>query len=625
MNQHLLELLALIPENEYQTSQKLSRKLKISEKTVRNRIRELNEELTKHGAKVDRKAGGGYSLIVEDRELFQEFLRQSQSRTYTENTQGRVAALLKILLLQNDFLKVEELCDTLYISERTLSRDLHEVERILRGYHLKMEKRPYYGTRIIGLERDRRRCAAAECKGIEDGDIISHRNQIAESVKSILDQEGYHISDIAFENLLNHIEIALMRIQQGRYIEFFYDDERNLIHERDIIRATYCAEVLNQICGICFPKEEILYLAIHLAGKEIHEPSASQGNLVIDEQIRETVREMLQVVYEAFHVDFRDDLELIMALGQHLVPLRVRLAFHMKLQNPILEEIKENYGLEYAMAAQASTVITKNYYEILEDDELGYLALAFALSLERKRTENAKKNVLLVCASGKGSARLYEYQFKKVFGNYIKSIQTCTVEDLKRVQMKDIDYIFTTVPIDFPVPVPIQKLDGFLKGGEIQKVRDWLNSYEEVDVKKFFWPDLFFKDIELETREEILKYICEKTAECRKIPRNFLEAVMMREQLAQTEFGNMVALPHPNQTMTEETFVCVCILKHPVIWYKKTVQVVFLVSISTKHTGEYLQTLYGALSRLILDEDMVRQLIEQKSFSGLMKLLGGNE
>lgn len=623
MNQTLLELLALMRETEYQTSQKLSKKLKLSEKTVRNRIRELNEELAEHGARIDGKTGGGYCLVVENREVFQEFLKESQGRGYAENVPGRVAELLNILLMQNEFLKVEDLCETLYISERTLSRDLREAERILQRYNLKLEKRPYHGTRIVGLERDRRRCAAEECKGIKNVQAISRQDQIRECVKDILDQEDYHISDIAFDNLVNHIEIAIARIDQGRYVEFFYDEERGLIHERDLGRAVRCAEAIREVCGICFPEEEILYLAIHLAGKEIHEP-ASQGNLVIDEQVRETVREMLEVVYEAFKVDFRDDLELIMALGQHLVPLRVRLAFHMKLQNPILEEIKENYGLEYAMAAQASTVITKHYHEMLEDDELGYLALAFALSLERKRTENAKKSILLVCASGKGSARLYEYQFKKVFGNYIKSIKTCTVEDLKRVQMQDIDYIFTTVPIDFPVPVPIQKLDGFLKGGEIQKVRNWLNAYEDVDIKKFFWPDLFFKDVELDTREEILQYMCARAAQCRKVPEDFLEAVMLREQLAQTEFGNMVALPHPNQAMTEDTFVCVCILKRPVIWYKKPVQVVFLVSISTKHTGEYLQNLYGALSRLILDEDMVKHLIKQKSFSGLLKQLDSN-
>ena len=72
---------------------------------------------------------------------------------------------------------------------------------------------------------------------------------------------------------------------------------------------------------------------------------------------------------------------------------------------------------------------------------MGYLALAFALAIERQNTELPKKNILIVCASGKGSAQLLHYRYRQEFGSYVGRIETCDVSNVKKVDFKDIDYV----------------------------------------------------------------------------------------------------------------------------------------------------------------------------------------
>ena len=125
---------------------------------------------------------------------------------------------------------------------------------------------------------------------------------------------------------------------------------------------------------------------------------------------------MLKKIHEAFNFDFTKDLELRMALAQHLMPLRIRMKFDMKMKNPMLDKIKERFSLAYTMAKYASTVFYKYYNKKLSEDEIGYIAINLALAIERQKKDINRKTVLLVCSSGKGSAELLAYTYREAFG-----------------------------------------------------------------------------------------------------------------------------------------------------------------------------------------------------------------
>ena len=77
-----------------------------------------------------------------------------------------------------------------------------------------------------------------------------------------------------------------------------------------------------------------------------------QDNFVMQSEMDELVNQMLNMVYREFQIDFRNNLGLRMELNQHLVPLSIRLKYHIFFRNPMLEEIKKNYIFAYTVAFQ---------------------------------------------------------------------------------------------------------------------------------------------------------------------------------------------------------------------------------------------------------------------------------
>ena len=121
------------------------------------------------------------------------------------------------------------------------------------------------------------------------------------------------------------------------------------------------------------------------------------------------------------------------------------------------------------------------------------------------------------------------------------------------------------------------------------------------------------------TREEVIEYMTMRVATVKKVPRNFKELVLLREKKAITEFGNMIAIPHPYKTCTDETFAAIAILKKPILWDKKQVQLVMMVSIA-KNEKKNLQLFYEVTSRMLMSKQYVKVLLQEKKYSTLMDI-----
>lgn len=619
LGERLTKLLILLAQDEYKTLDTLSENMSLSTKTVRGLIRELDERLKEHGAHIVNQRGKGYLLEVNNMDLFQAFFL-TPAQSIPSDSQERVRFLIEYFLRNDDYTKLETLGEMLYVSRKTLTADMHRVEEVFSEFHLSIERKPHYGMRLVGDEFQKRHCMSEylqQKKAIPGAAVPGSQEeyQIAQCLLNMLEEEDYHITDVGLNSLVLHIVIAIRRIESGQFISL-PEEEEQLWSDSDIYGlAKRCAKKIEALTGAVFPEEEIRYLAIHFASKETNQ------NFVIDSDIQDTVREMLEEIYQVFQLDFRDDLELIVALSGHLVPLVIRIKYGMRLKNPLLQEIRQQYSLAYTIALQASAVLERRYHCILDSNEVAYLALTLQLSLERRRTQIEKKNVLLVCASGAGTARLMVYKMQETFGDYINEITTCDQRSIGKQDFSKIDYIFTMVPIHERVPVPICEVKHFLEANGTSRVRGFLNSERKTDILKYYPRALFFPDICAGTKEEALKEIVSRIDRIAGLPEGFYEAVLKREQLARTCMGNRVSMPHPCRVMTEDTFVSVSILHDPIQWDESNeVQAVFLVSVS-KRKNKDLQDFYSTTARLLLNRERIETLIKNKNYQTLAECL----
>lgn len=626
------KLLQMLLRMEYITANSLAEYLGIGVKTVRTRIKELNPVLEKDGVQILSKPRYGYFINEDHKKKIKEILAREEEKgtKIPATTSERTNYLLAYLLNQKEYVKADNLCKFLYISKGTLTNTLKQVEEIYRRYHISIEKKPNYGIKVKGREFDIRQCMMDTFVKKDGLDGIGRRRQeeeiqtLGKVVYQCSQKYGIEFSEISYNDFVEHIYIALRRIRQQQFVEPEQIPQTGGAEQRFIDELVAQLEALY---AVVFSKAEREYLALHLAGKSIAKDRVCEEvNFVIQSELDELVEKMLRMIYREFQVDFRGNLELRMNLNHHLVPLSVRLRYQIFLRNPMLEEIKKNYIFAYTIASQASAIL-KEYYECeISEDEIGELAEIFELALEQQNNEKKKFSILIVCASGKSSSQLLKYRYSQEFKEYIQNIYVCNLYEVEDFAFEKVDYVFATVPITCYVPVPILEVSSFLKEQDVAAVRKLFEQESRDFLRKYYRPELFFTGIRGITKEEVLLDVCRRMAEelatCEMFceSEELYESVLRREELSPTDYGNLVAIPHPDKAFLDHTFVAVAVLDTPVYWSREVVQVIILTVIGKEEDPD-IQKFYETTTDLLLRPEDIGTLIQRKNFETLIGLL----
>lgn len=625
MRQELINLVSLLSTREYHTANELSERLEISPKTVRTRLRELADEGRRYGISVKSRARYGY-ILIENEENAIGNLVQEPKECFPNSTESRTDYLLVYLLNHAEYTKIENLCEFLCVSRSTLQTSIRETERILNQYHLCLHRKPNYGICVQGDEFDIRRCIG-ECfvkrKMLDIGMefySIEEKRTLAGLIFEITEHYKISLSADAYENLITQLYVAMKRIKKGHVWEFFkeYDKEKYQAEWK-------CAFALSEKIGswqkISYTESEIHYILIYLAGSRVvGGADDNRTNFVIREELDRLVVQMLDLIYEEYGIEMRDDFNLRMALNQHMVPFDIRMKYRIKIVNPIIDEIKQNYVFGYTLARRSITVLETYYENEIPEDEIGYFAILFVYAMEQKYKDKHKTRILIVCGAGRASSKFLKYKYEQEFGDYLEKIYVCSIYELEKFDFDKIEYVFTTVPISIRVPKPITEVGQFLGGTDITKVRSILCKGQVDFLDNYYKKDQFFTQVEGDTKEEVLRNICHKIGTQRNLPERFYESILKREELGPTAFGNYVAMPHPYKIITEETFVYVSVLKKEVMWDENPVRLVFLSVVGPKE-DKTLSRFYEVTTTLFLQEERINRIIKEENFEILMQML----
>ena len=629
------------------TQRELSNLLSVSERTIRSYVRQANTLLDDF-ASIDRARGEGYRLVVTDEERYRAWHDahySSRTSNLPDSSEERIRYLLVELVRRSDWVTIDSLSETLFVSRKVLSNDLRRVENILEGYGLSLQRRPHYGICVSGSEMNRRLCLAPY---VEKGDleVCEHDGKGTESLSKLvaksLSARGVSINPDAKEDLILYVAVSIMRMREGHSVSLT-DGSVGVSGDLAIAKAANgLARAVESAYGVEMGAEEVSCLAIHLEGRRDSSdyagdesvaaslgaggadcPPDHPGAVLVTRENWRTITELLDAVWDAYRFDFRDDLELRVNLARHIVPLTVRLRYGIGLHNPLLADVRRNYPLAYAMGLDALSVLAKRYGVKAPEDEAGYLALAFELALERLRGKPDKKSILIICASGAGSARLLKYRFENEFSTRLSNVSVCALEGLDSMDYESFDYVFSTVQLDRALPVPTFRIPSLL--GE-EAVRDIGNVLESHDAPSgpsaYFKRDLFLPHLGIEEKGELLHLMCSlMMAACADLPNGFEELVFRREAHGCTAFGGGVAMPHPITAVGTNTIACVGVLDRPIAWdASSSVRVVVLVSVADSHDGR-LRDFYGYVGKLLGNQEAISRLVSDQRYETLVALL----
>ncbi|MBE6122509.1 MAG: PRD domain-containing protein [Erysipelotrichaceae bacterium] len=620
-----VELLKTLSADEYVTASQLSSFFHVSNKTIRSWVKSINDEGEAYGVSIESRPHYGYILICRDPEDVSRLIRSLSSAEVLspDSPNARLYYLIKVLFESGDYIRIGDVADELFVSRPTMQGAVREAEGILNQYNLTLKRRPAYGIRVEGNEFDIRRCISSTFARRNNllyrSNMESVMHSLAEMIKDLMNRYDIHLTDVSFASFLFQSYVGLERMKDGHYIEL-NSGAFSGAAEKEIRFVKELLSVLTETYHFEAPEDEAYYMLIYLmAGRRSGSVSGDETNFVIHEEIDELTTQILETVYQEFHLDLRDNFEIRMLLNQHLVPMDIRLQFDIQSVNPMLDEIKRYDMQSYIVAAHVSAIISEKYRKPVSEDEIGYLAFIFALAKENSKDEK-KVNILIVCAAGKASSRLLANRYQREFSRYIDRIYLCDLAELARFDFDKVDYILTTVNVAVYVPKPIMEVGYFFSDNDRAAVQELLEKGESSFLRKYFRPSAFYTDITGDTKEEIIQQMCKRAGYDTELPEGFADAVLKREALAPTDFGNRIALPHPYKTVTDRTIVCTAVLKKPILWSRNEVQVVILASTGRESDPDE-EEFYRVTTQLIVGCPKIDELIQNPSYEAFMNLL----
>ena len=118
------------------------------------------------------------------------------------------------------------------------------------------------------------------------------------------------------------------------------------------------------------------------------------------------------------------------------------------------------------------------------------------MALESLKENIEKKNILLVCMTGKSSSRFLAFRFRNEFEVYINRLDVCSMYEFEQYDLHDTDYVFTTVPLHTAAKIPIYEISNFLDESDILQVRRKLEQGSVDFLRRYYRQELFFPHIQ---------------------------------------------------------------------------------------------------------------------------------
>ncbi|ALS01671.1 hypothetical protein ATZ33_09895 [Enterococcus silesiacus] len=632
-------LLKMFQQSKLVTLAEIKTKERVSERRAREQIKELKEIGGSHGFEIKTIYGRGYRLLVTEQAYFQQFLLD-QSNELDErinHQQFRVGIILFLLFQQHGYITIKELAKYINVSESTVKRDLQLVHKKLQEAELQLESKSHYGVKINGTEIAYRKAFIHHLNEINkyyptQDDFFCFRSSmdlygLKPMVSEMFRQKKISISDAGFSSLIIHLEILIYRLENRNWISDFQME--NPIHNSYLELADALANRLEEYYKIQIPALERKYLAAQLIGKT----SIANGTIENTIKIRQQISAILKLLDQQFLTSFSDDKELIEALLLHIYPMMKRIAFSLTLTNPLIDLVSTKYANTFLIALKFTqlweTHTLDNIVLQLSRDEIGYLALHFAASLEKAQEAFFQqfKRVVLLSNHGRAADYLLNSKITKLFPK--ASILHYPYFDATNPVFEEADIILNATQTEpeleknysmLSIPViPSEAELNYMKKALLLKKE--MNSVEKHQMTELFSEQFFYlKKSSTDSYLQVIEKMAEEMVQKKYAYERFPALVLQREQRFTTIYENGVAGPHSMLMEAKRNCIGACILEKPLIYQGKEVQLIFLLNL--KKGNNFL---YKEISNLLLaimeNYHLRKQLLQVTSFEEFYQIL----
>jgi mannitol operon transcriptional antiterminator len=480
------------------TADGLADLLGVSARTVHRDLQPASKFLASRDLTLVRQAGRGINVEGPASARARALEALSEMRSLAFTPEERRVSLLGMLLGSSEPIKLRALASRSKISVGTVSRDLDEAEDWLAPFGLSLLRKRGYGVQVLGAEGDRRQAMSQlVLQDIDEAAFLSSPEESGEDSTGLTDHvsgnlmgmideerlrtvktltreavEGlpYAIADGAFVNLSVHMAVMIERLLRGGEIEMDGEDLQRLRETVEYDNARNLAEAIEEDFRLDVPEEEVAYITQHLRGTKLRQDDELDRYFESsDLEIASRVKALIHYVSEQTGVTLAGDSSLYTGLLAHIERAIHRLRENLRISNPLLSEMKEDYPALFDLVDQG---MKKVFIEDeIPEEEVGFVAMHFGAALDRGQG-NFPNSVLIICPSGISSSKILASRLEKAFPQ-IQQIHNASLFDLDELDANEFDLVVSTVSLNIPDESYVQ-VQPLLSEDEVGRIRDHL-------------------------------------------------------------------------------------------------------------------------------------------------------
>jgi len=636
-------------------------------RTTRSYLDEIQDEFKKSDIEIVRKTNVWVYIDIDDkdRENLINTLEKNKANSFTIDnfsSKYRQVYILKTLLEAKFSYTIQMFAEELYCSKSTIVNELVYVQEWLKRYNLALQRRQNQGLWIEGDERDYRKALKELIDDIKDKeqqfedltetetkldyridivDYVKIKNMFSKinlyTIQRIIQQAekklGVYFTDQAFLNLITHMAITIERLKNHKAVSGNENYLESLKKEREYAIAEWVVNELSKEFKVNFPEEEIGYISIHMIGAKIQDhgdvEKCSEIIEKYDVNLTEAAKSIISLSSEILNIDLTKDEGLLTRLVLHLRPTIMRLKYGLRLTNPILYKIKEEYTNIFGVAWACNSIFERNFGVSINEDEVGYLVLHLALAVENIRS---KIKTVIVCSSGIGTSQLVASKLVRKFDN-LEITHILPYNRLNQKIIDEADLIVTTIKnicnskkIVY-VSTLVNENDYINIADAIEKrkkrqmddisLSDFeVNKESNIDEcnEKIFEKELCFLDNDISDFFQAINYYGKLMEKMGYAKIGFHEDILNREKIGSTYIGKGIAIPHSKDVFVNKSKVCVVTFKNPVIWKENELDIIFILCLKfndVNNTKKFFKKFYSIFE----DNEMINRIKNAQSIN----------
>lgn len=494
MRERLKRLLSILIKKDSESINELALQLKVTPRTIRNEVREINDVLASNQLpQLYVKKGIINSQFAEKEQqiLAKMAILNDQNQNYL-SPQQRVLFLLLAFLTSKEPVFIIEVQEELEISKSTMDSDMRDLRMLLQPYNLRLTTDLKKGAHVVGNERTIRMMFCdliirqIDRKTLFENEILEH-NSLINRLRQVFSHQELQLIDQQIMAIFGKGNLAtndnyryqaviltmiwIVRIKNKKFIE----DDVNV--ENFTLKAKQSSYINALIAHFNLKIEsgaELRYMAFIIASFDKNE------DMALDSWMKSQVISvsLIESMEESLGLPFSKSESLFEEVYYHIASLLVRYEQNLSVFNPLKTTIKQSYP-EIFSAVRNFTETLDNKYDIqLSDDENGYLAMYFsAAQVEIKKNRDFKFRIAVVCNYGMATGKLLAAKLEERFNvDVIAVLSAAEVDILKKLR---VDLVFKTVDIEIK-EIPSMQVNPIPTDKDLNSVIKFLSEHAEL-------------------------------------------------------------------------------------------------------------------------------------------------